>query len=98
MGDSPRSQRVVHLSTHGTTIADVIDVARFDARIEITPDAMEAMAHSRAQVEQLAASQTPTYGISTGFGALATRHIPVEQRVQLQRSLVRSHAAGMAAP
>lgn len=34
------------------------------------------------------------YGVSTGFGALATRHIPPEQRAQLQRSLVRSHAAG----
>ncbi len=37
----------------------------------------------------------PVYGISTGFGALANRHIPVEDRVQLQRSLIRSHAAGM---
>ena len=37
---------------------------------------------------------TPAYGISTGFGALATRHIPTEMRAQLQRSLVRSHAAG----
>ena len=36
----------------------------------------------------------PHYGVSTGFGALATRHIPVELRGQLQRSLVRSHAAG----
>jgi histidine ammonia-lyase len=34
------------------------------------------------------------YGISTGFGALATRHIDPELRAQLQRSLVRSHAAG----
>jgi histidine ammonia-lyase len=34
------------------------------------------------------------YGISTGFGALATRHIPMDKRAQLQRSLVRSHAAG----
>ena len=32
--------------------------------------------------------------MSTGFGALATRHIPIELRAQLQRSLVRSHAAG----
>jgi histidine ammonia-lyase len=32
--------------------------------------------------------------VSTGFGALATRHIPVEQRERLQRSLIRSHAAG----
>jgi histidine ammonia-lyase len=34
------------------------------------------------------------YGVSTGFGALATRHIPHELRTQLQRSLIRSHAAG----
>jgi histidine ammonia-lyase len=32
--------------------------------------------------------------VSTGFGALANRHIPVELRTQLQRSLIRSHAAG----
>lgn len=98
MGDSTRSQRAVRLGTHGVTFDDVVDVARFGARIEITQDAVDAMARSRAQVEQLAASETPTYGISTGFGALATRHIPVEQRVQLQRSLVRSHAAGMGDP
>jgi histidine ammonia-lyase len=45
-------------------------------------------------VEELAAAPTPAYGISTGFGALATRHIPTELREQLQRSLIRSHAAG----
>ena len=42
----------------------------------------------------LAGDDLPHYGVSTGFGALATRHIPVERRAQLQRSLVRSHAAG----
>jgi histidine ammonia-lyase len=36
----------------------------------------------------------PHYGVSTGFGALARRHIPAEMRAQLQLSLVRSHAAG----
>ena len=45
-------------------------------------------------MEELAAAPTPAYGISTGFGALATRHIPTELRDQLQRSLIRSHAAG----
>src|ERR671932_643192 len=47
-----------------------------------------------AVVDRLAEEPTPAYGISTGFGALATRHIPTEMRAQLQRSLVRSHAAG----
>ena len=42
----------------------------------------------------MADDQEAHYGVSTGFGALATRHIPVELRAQLQRSLVRSHAAG----
>ena len=44
---------------------------------------------------ELAAAPTPAYGISTGFGALATRHIDPELRAALQRSLIRSHAAGM---
>ncbi len=88
----------VLLSTRGLTIDDVIAVARDGARVEITAEAVAAMASSRARVEELAASTEPAYGISTGFGALATTHIPVEQRVQLQRSLVRSHAAGLGDP
>jgi hypothetical protein len=40
-------------------------------------------------------SDVPAYGISTGFGALANRHIPNDLRTQLQKSLIRSHAAGM---
>ncbi len=92
------SHETVVISTHGMTAADVIAVARQGARVEISPDALAAMARSRAWIEQLAASSEPAYGISTGFGALANTHIPIEKRVQLQRSLVRSHAAGMGEP
>ena len=76
------------------TFAEVVAVARHDAPVELTPGALEAIARSRSVVERLAAAETPSYGVSTGFGALATRHIPSELREQLQRSLVRSHAAG----
>src|SRR5205814_1445566 len=44
-------------------------------------------------VQELARSETPVYGVSTGFGALATTHIPPDRRADLQRSLIRSHAA-----
>src|SRR5699024_8327205 len=37
---------------------------------------------------------TPVYGVSTGFGALADTAIPTHMRQALQRSLIRSHAAG----
>ena len=52
------------------------------------------MRRTREVIRGLADDSEPHYGVSTGFGALATRHIPVEMRHQLQRSLVRSHAAG----
>ncbi|MCW2496241.1 histidine ammonia-lyase [Jatrophihabitans sp.] len=74
--------------------SDVVAVARHDAKVELSPDALEALAASRGTVEALAGDVEPHYGISTGFGALATKHIPVEQRQLLQRSLIRSHAAG----
>ncbi|MFE2375458.1 histidine ammonia-lyase [Streptomyces sp. NPDC059398] len=73
---------------------DVVSVARHGARVELSPEALKEIARSREVIEGLADDVVPHYGVSTGFGALATRHIPTESRAQLQRSLVRSHAAG----
>jgi histidine ammonia-lyase len=86
------------LTTRGLTRADVIAVARGNEPIEIAEEARTAMSASRALIDALAASPDPVYGVSTGFGALATRHIAAEDRRALQRSLIRSHAAGMGAP
>jgi histidine ammonia-lyase len=72
----------------------VVAVARYDTPVRITEAARARVLDSRAHIELLAGATTPTYGISTGFGALATRHIPPQRRAALQRSLVRSHAAG----
>jgi histidine ammonia-lyase len=76
----------------------VVEVARNGAKIEISKEALEKMAATRAHIESLAKADVPIYGISTGFGALANRHIAPEDRVQLQKSLIRSHAAGMGDP
>jgi histidine ammonia-lyase len=78
--------------------AAVVAVARHDEPVVLSEEALAVMAESRAHVEALAGSDQPAYGISTGFGALATTHIPVDRRADLQRSLVRSHAAGSGAP
>jgi histidine ammonia-lyase len=73
---------------------DVVAVARRGACVEITPEALEEIRRSRTVIEALADDVEPHYGVSTGFGALATKHIAPDMRSQLQRSLVRSHAAG----
>ncbi|MGG7466086.1 histidine ammonia-lyase [Plantibacter sp. YIM 135347] len=79
------------------SIADVVAVARHDAEIRLDPRALEGVAASRTIVEALAADPQPHYGISTGFGALATTFISTDRRAHLQASLVRSHAAGSGA-
>jgi histidine ammonia-lyase len=86
---------MITLGSSGLTMAQVVEVARNGAKIEIASEALEKMAATRAHIETLAKAETPVYGISTGFGALANRHIAPEDRVQLQKSLIRSHAAGM---
>lgn len=86
------------LGSHGVSRADVIAVARHNASVEISSEALALVEKSRQAVVAMAQSEKPSYGVSTGFGALATRHIPSEMRQTLQSSLIRSHAAGLGNP
>ena len=76
------------------SVADVIAVARHGAPVRLSAEAEQEITATRKVIEALAGDDQPHYGVSTGFGALATRHIPVDRRAQLQRGLIRSHAAG----
>jgi histidine ammonia-lyase len=88
----------VLVGSSGVSAADVVAVARDDAPVRLTDEALAAMEASAAVVARLADSDEPVYGISTGFGSLATTAIPPQRREELQRALVRSHAAGMGDP
>lgn len=72
----------------------VLAVARQRAKVELAAEALGALRRGRAIIEALADDAEPHYGVSTGFGALATRFISADLRAQLQASLIRSHAAG----
>ena len=85
---------LVVVGTGPLSIAEVVAVARGGARVDLDPAALEAVATSRAHIDSLAGDERPHYGISTGFGALATTFIAPERCITLQQSLVRSHAAG----
>ncbi|WP_285135889.1 histidine ammonia-lyase [Microbacterium sp. lyk4-40-TSB-66] len=76
------------------TPREVVDVARHGARVVIDGDALGRVEDTRTLIEGLADDPQPHYGISTGFGALATTFIAEDRRAQLQASLIRSHAAG----
>lgn len=86
--------RSVLMGIGALTAEQVVAIARDDVPIEIDDAARAAVTASRETIERLASDVEPHYGISTGFGALATTFIAEDRRRQLQRSLVRSHAAG----
>ena len=88
----------VALGPDGVEAADLVAVAREGAPAHLTEQARAAMEETAAVVARLAASDEPAYGVSTGFGSLAQTPIPAARRTDLQRALIRSHAAGMGPP
>jgi len=96
-GSRRAARVVVAVGPEALSPADVVDVARHGAGVELTREALAEIAKSREVIDHLAVADVPYYGVSTGFGALATRHIAPGLRAQLQRSLIRSHAAGSGA-
>ena len=75
--------------------AALIAVARDFEPIVLGDAVLERLERQRGAIDALVASGTPVYGLSTGFGSLATTFISPDQRRDLQRSLIRSHAAGV---
>ncbi|HET9073516.1 MAG TPA: histidine ammonia-lyase [Solirubrobacteraceae bacterium] len=88
------TSHTVEITPGPLTPEQVLAVSRQRAPVRLSVPAEAAIAESRAVVDALAQDTRPHYGISTGFGALATRQIPAHDRTQLQRNLIRSHAAG----
>src|SRR5918992_552019 len=76
-------------------LESVVAVARHGVRVELGEEARERIRASRRHVEGIIGEERPVYGVTTGFGALATTHIPTPERRELQHSVLRSHAAGV---
>jgi len=80
----------------------------------LTPEAVETVAHgasvvlaaaarrrveaAHAVVDNIVRNQRPVYGVSTGVDKLCTVPIPALQAAQLQKNIIRSHAAGVGTP
>lgn len=76
----------------------VVGIARSDAHVRLAPAAKQHIQQARAVVERATTDGLPHYGVNTGFGSLARKRIDAHDLRELQRNLVRSHAAGIGAP
>lgn len=86
------------LDGESLTIEEVCRVALDDGEVAVSPAAIGKMSRSRVVVERLAASARPIYAVNTGVGRLADVRVSPEDLEQLQRNVVRSHAAGVGPP
>ena len=90
---------LLELDGNHLTIEDVGVVAKSrTADVRLSPAAIRGMQHSRELIDRLAAGDDPIYAVNTGVGLLADVRIPREQLDQLQRNVIRSHAAGVGDP
>lgn len=76
----------------------VAAVAAGRARVAPAGDLAARLEPARRLVERAVGSDEVVYGITTGFGALATTHIGQEEAEALQYNLLRSHATGVGDP
>ncbi|MFB3826374.1 MAG: histidine ammonia-lyase [Bryobacteraceae bacterium] len=88
----------VLLTGESLTVEEVGGVAAGGPVAGIAPEAEDRMRRSRAVVERMAAGDAPVYAVNTGVGRLADVRIGRGDLEQLQRNVVRSHAAGVGEP
>ncbi|HMC78247.1 MAG TPA: histidine ammonia-lyase [Vicinamibacterales bacterium] len=89
---------MIKLDGETLTLEQLEAIADEDAPVALDARAAAAVDAARAVVDRQAAGDTPVYGINTGFGSLAEVKIPRSALGELQRNLLRSHAAGVGEP
>jgi histidine ammonia-lyase len=88
------SRPTVVIGSEPLSPAELLQVARNQAAVTLAPGTEARLEPARALVQSLLHAEQPTYGVNTGFGALANTRIRPDQAGELQHSLLRSHAAG----
>jgi len=86
---------VIVLNGHDLTLEAVEAVARLGARATLAGDARARMARSRSVIEAIVERGEAVYGVTTGFGDLATVRIAPADAARLQENLLVSHAVGV---
>ncbi len=89
---------MIVLDGSSLTIDELLAIADDHETVALADAARDRVRASRAVVDRRAQSDTPAYGINTGFGSFADVRIPPDALEALQLNLLRSHAAGLGDP
>ena len=81
----------------GELTFDIIErIINENLKLELAPEAKLRIQKCRDYLDQkIAASNTPLYGITTGFGSLCNKNISPDELGTLQENLIKSHACSV---
>lgn len=79
-------------------LEDVVAVARYNKKVELSSEAVERVKIARKVVEDFVEEGKIVYGITTGFGKFSDVAISKEETTDLQRNLIISHSCGVGNP
>ncbi len=91
-------KNVVIIDGQSLTIDQVLEVARFGYKVEISEEAKAKVVVARKFVDELVDSKKVVYGITTGFGKFSDVLISKEESQDLQTNLIISHSCGVGNP
>ncbi len=87
-----------YISSAVLDLEDIYDIIENDKKLALSEESRVNIEKSRKYLDKkITESDTPVYGINTGFGALCNVKITSEKLTELQENLVRSHACGAGA-
>lgn len=88
----------VIIDGNSLTLEQLVQVARFDAKVQLSEQAKKAIQSSRDVVDYFVDQGIVSYGITTGFGKFSDIAISKEDTSKLQENLIISHAVGVGKP
>ncbi|EFC91589.1 histidine ammonia-lyase [Dethiosulfovibrio peptidovorans DSM 11002] len=89
---------IVKINGHSLTLRDLVNVARNGYAVEIEEEAIKKVNYASSLIQKWVEDNRIIYGVTTGFGDLATVNVDREKCTLLQENLLRSHAVGVGDP
>ena len=92
------SGKLLRLDGTGLTLEQAVAVVRGGGTVSLARGVLPRLRRARRVIETALREKRVIYGITTGFGALATEVISPDRQRTLQRNILLSHAAGVGPP
>jgi len=89
---------MIQLDGNHLTIEQVIQVARGNLSVGLSPKACQAIKRAEKWLNGIVNENRAVYGVNTGLGSFSTTRIPKEESSRLSRNLIISHAVGCGPP